>query len=94
MYKKETRERGCSDVMSSSIAKHLDLPPLIEFQGMNISGSPSAKTIEDKHDDQMWPRADFRFSRACREIRNLSGASIPSASSAAKRESSKERRRN
>ena len=73
VQKRNKGARGAASPTSSSIAKHLDLPPLIDIEGMNISGSPSAKTIEDKHDDQMWPRVDFRFSRACREIKSVGG---------------------
>ena len=73
VQKRNKGARGAASPSSSSIAKHLDLPPLIDIEGMNISGSPSAKTIEDKHDDQMWPRVDFRFSRACREIKSVGG---------------------
>jgi hypothetical protein len=69
-----------SSSLKSSFATattHSDLPPLIDIEGMNISGSPSVKTQSrrerEEEDAQMWPKVDFRFSRACREIKSVGG---------------------
>jgi len=59
----------------ATTVKHSDLPPLIDIEGMNISGSPTVKTSRENEAEvaQMWPRVDFRFSRACREIKSVGG---------------------
>lgn len=79
----DVQKRNAAVKMASSLSSfatattHSDLPPLIDIEGMNISGSPSVKTQSRREregeDAQMWPRVDFRFSRACREIKSVGG---------------------
>ena len=79
----DVQKRNAAVKMASSLSSfatattHSDLPPLIDIEGMNISGSPSVKTQlrreREEEDAQMWPRVDFRFSRACREIKSVGG---------------------
>ena len=79
----DVQKRNAAVKMASSLSSfatattHSDLPPLIDIEGMNISGSPSVKTQSrrerEEEDAQMWPRVDFRFSRACREIKSVGG---------------------
>lgn len=79
----DVQKRNAAVKMASSSSSfatattHSDLPPLIDIEGMNISGSPSVKTQtrreREEEDAQMWPRVDFRFSRACREIKSVGG---------------------
>jgi broad specificity phosphatase PhoE len=80
----DVQKRNAAVKMASSLKSsfatattHSDLPPLIDIEGMNISGSPSVKTQSrrerEEEDAQMWPKVDFRFSRACREIKSVGG---------------------
>ena len=71
----QKKRNASASFTPATTVKHSDLPPLIDIEGMNISGSPTVKTSRENEaeDAQMWPRVDFRFSRACREIKSVGG---------------------